>query len=84
MSTIKKLLNISLNVKAFITDQGTNFFSFSKSVYVSPERPYFMVNGKEIVYLFDPPYLLKSTQNMFFKNHFSIDNDITDYNKYLV
>ncbi|KAE9524069.1 hypothetical protein AGLY_015550 [Aphis glycines] len=49
MSTIKKLLNISLNVKAFVTDQGSNFVSFSKSVYVSPQRPYFTVDGKEIV-----------------------------------
>lgn len=83
MSTIKKLLIISLNVKAFITDQGSNFVSFSKSVYVSPQRPYFTVNGKEIVYLFDPPHLLKSTRNMFFKHHFSIDDELTD-NKYII
>lgn len=83
MSTIKKLLNISLNVKAFVTDQGSNFVSFSKSVYVSPQRPYFTVNGKEIVYLFDPPHLLKSTRNMFFKHNFSIDDELTD-NKYII
>jgi len=77
------LLSISLNVKAFVTDQGSNFVSFSKSVYVSPQRPYFTVNGKEIVYLFGPPHLLKSTRNMFFKHHFCIDDEFTD-NKYII
>lgn len=74
--TLKKLLN----VKALVTDQCMHFVNFSKSVYVSP---YFMVNGKEIIYLFDLPYLLKPTRNMFFKHHFNVDNEITDH-KYLV
>lgn len=83
ISTIKKSLNISLNVKALVTDQGSNFVSFSKSVYVSHQRPYFTVNGHEIVYLFDLPHLLKSTRNLFFKHNFIIDSEKTD-NNYLV
>lgn len=60
-STICRLQNIKLNIKAFITDQGTNFVQFSKSLYVSPSKPYFDVEGKSIVYIFDPPHLIKST-----------------------
>ncbi|CAI6353718.1 unnamed protein product [Macrosiphum euphorbiae] len=76
MSTICRLQNIKLNIKAFITDQGTNFVSFSKSFYVSPNKPYFEVDGKQIFYIFDPPHLLKSTRNMFFKHNFLINDSI--------
>lgn len=82
MSTLIKLLNISFNVRPFVTDQDSNFVSFSKSVYVRPQLPYITVNGKEIMYLFDPPHLLKSTCNMFFKHHFCVDDKLTD-NKYI-
>ncbi|KAL4104785.1 hypothetical protein QTP88_020061 [Uroleucon formosanum] len=69
MSTISKLQNISLNVKAFITDQGSNFLNFSKKVFV--------------IYMFDPPHLLKSTRNMFFKHNF-IDGENYIDNKHLI
>lgn len=76
MSTICRLQNIKLNIKAFVTDQGTNFVSFPKSFYVSPNKLYFEADGKKFVYIFDTPHLLKSTQNMFFKHDFII-NDST-------
>jgi len=82
MSTIAKLQNISLNVKAFITDQGSNFLNFSKKVFVSPSRPYFYVN-EQVIYMFDPPHLLKSTRNMFFKHNF-IDGENYIDNKHLI
>jgi len=83
MSTIVKFQNISLNVKAFITDQGFNFLIFSKKVFVSPSRPYFYVNGQKVIYRFDPPHLLKSTRNMFFKHNFINDENYID-NKHLI
>lgn len=83
MSTIAKLLNISINVKVFISDQGSNFIKFSKNVYVSPKRPFFNVNGKKVLNMLDPPHLLKSIRNNFFKYSFKIDNEYTD-NKYLI
>jgi len=76
LSTICRLQNIKLNIKAFITDQGTNFMQFSKSLYVSPSKPYFDVEGKSIVYIFDPPHLIKSTRNMFFKHNFQINDNV--------
>jgi len=36
MPTICRIQNIKLNIKAYVTDQSTNFVSFSKSFYVSP------------------------------------------------
>jgi len=81
MSTIAKLQNISLDVKAFITDQGSNFLNFSKKV--SPSRPYFYVNEQKIIYMFDPPHLLKSTRNMFFKHNYINGENYID-NKHLI
>jgi len=45
---------------------GSNFKSFADSVGVTPENPYFKVGTQEIIYMFDPPHLLKSTRNNFF------------------
>ncbi|CAI6376871.1 unnamed protein product [Macrosiphum euphorbiae] len=83
VSTIAKLQNISLNVKAFITDQGSNFLNFSKKVFVSPTRPYFYANEQKVIYMFDPPHLLKSTRNMFFKHNFIGGENYID-NKHLI
>ncbi|CAI6351626.1 unnamed protein product [Macrosiphum euphorbiae] len=77
-STIRRLKNININVKSLVTDQGSNFLSFSKINGVSPDEPYFVVEGEKIIYIFDPPHLLKSTRNMFFKHNFEINNDLID------
>ncbi|KAL4135467.1 hypothetical protein QTP88_007073 [Uroleucon formosanum] len=80
--SLKTHLYYSLPKDEIIGFHQTNFSktyeAANKSVYASSQRPYFTVNGKEIVYLFDPPHLLKSTRNMFFKHHFSIDDELTD------
>lgn len=38
---ISRLQSISLNIKVFTTDQGSNFYSFAKKMHVSIECPYF-------------------------------------------
>jgi len=48
------------------SDMGWNFQSFTDSVGVKPENPFFIVVTQEIIYMFDPPHLLKSTRNNFF------------------
>lgn len=82
-SIIQKLLSIGLNIKCFITDMGPNFVSLSKKLNVSPFRPKFVVGENEIIYIFDPPHLLKSTRNMLFKHNFKYKDDLID-KKYLV
>jgi len=68
-STINRLYSTPLNVRVLTTDQGSNFYSFAKSVNVSEERPFFTVNNKKIYYIFDPPHLMKSTKKQFFYTH---------------
>jgi len=78
VSTIRKLKNININVKAFVTDQGSNFVNFSKINSVTPEESYFEVDDDKIIYIFDPPHLLKSTRNMFFKHNLIINDDVIE------
>lgn len=77
-AVISRLQSISLNIKVFTTDQGSNFYSFAEKMHVSIERPYFFVNGKKIYYVFDAPHLLKSTRNNFYKYKFEILDNTTD------
>jgi len=81
-AVISRLQSISVNIRVFTTDQGANFYSFANKVYVTSERPYFFVNGYKIYYVFDPPHLLKSTRNNFFKYNLEVLNNLTD-KKYL-
>lgn len=69
---------IKLNVKCFISDQGLNFICFSNSNNVSSKEPFFEVDGQQNICMFDPPHLLKSTCNMFFKHLFKINEDLVD------
>lgn len=47
ISTIIKIQSTNLDIKAFITDMGSNFVGFSNNFHVSPTRPYFEVNNKK-------------------------------------
>jgi len=78
VSTIRRLKDININVSAFVTDQGSNFVNFSKINSVTPEEPYFEVDDEKIIYIFDPPHLLKSTRNMFYKHNLIVNDEIID------
>jgi DNA transposase THAP9 len=80
---IQKHFNVGLNVKMFITDMGSNFVSFSKNVNVTPARPFFKVGENKIIYIFDPPHLLKSTRNMFYQHNLKFNNNLIE-KKYLI
>jgi len=47
-SMICRLQNIKLNIKAFVTYQGSNFTRLANDIYVSLE-----IEGKQVIYIFD-------------------------------
>ena len=57
-----------------ISDLGSNFKKFADQQGITPETLYFNVSGKEIVFMFDPPHLLKATRNNFFNYKFECNN----------
>jgi len=77
-STIRRLRNINFNVRCLVTNQGSNFIRFSNDNHVSSKEPFFEIDGQQVIYIFDPPHLLKSTRNIFFKNVFKINKDLVD------
>ncbi|CAI6368536.1 unnamed protein product [Macrosiphum euphorbiae] len=76
--TVQKLSNISFNVVVMISDLGSNFKHFADQQGITPQTPYFNVGDKEIVYMFDPPHLLKATRNNFFNYRFNSQNKIAE------
>lgn len=60
---IRQLQSIGYHPKAIINDQGLE--KLGKALDVSPDSPFFYVDGEQIVYLLDTPHLLKSTRNNF-------------------
>lgn len=61
-----------------ISDLGSNFKNFLNTRHITPETPYFNVSGKEIVFMFDPPHLLKATRNNFFNYRFKSLNKVAE------
>jgi hypothetical protein len=67
-------VTIGINVRAIISDQGPNFVQLSNLLKISPDKPYFELNGKKYFYIFDPPHLIKSTRNNLYKHIIIFDN----------
>ena len=82
---IDKLNGIGLNVIVVMSDMGSNFYSLSIRLGVTPEKPWFIHNNKKIFLMFDPPHLLKCTRNNLMKYTFRFSNysacwkDIIDF-----
>ncbi|CAI6353484.1 unnamed protein product [Macrosiphum euphorbiae] len=75
---INTLEKISFNVKVLISDLGSNFKRFATTLGISPSKPYFNVGTKEIIFMFDPPHLLKATRNNFFSYKFQSGNKVAE------
>jgi len=77
-SIIQKLSSISFNVKIMISDLGSNFKKIADQQGITPETIYFNVSGKEIVFMFNPPHLIKAIRNIFFNYKFVCNNKIAE------
>lgn len=60
-SSIRELIKIGLNPRALVSDGG--FWPFSKKLGVTEDHPYFMLEGKKNLYVFDSCHLLKLARN---------------------
>ncbi|VEN51003.1 unnamed protein product, partial [Callosobruchus maculatus] len=74
LTTVQKCKSIGLNVLGVVSDQGSNFQKLVKTLNVTQENPFFVVDNARIVYLFDIPHLLKSIRNNFFSYTFVLSN----------
>lgn len=67
---IKQLNSITFNVKVMISNLNSNLKQFVDLQCITSENPYFNVEGKEVVFMFDSFDLLNETRNNFFNYRF--------------
>ncbi|XP_046387255.1 uncharacterized protein LOC124156641 [Ischnura elegans] len=79
MKCIEALFNIGLNVVSITSDMGSNFVQLSKILGITREKPFFSFNGSDIVYIFDPPHLLKSLRNNLIKYDFHFYDKVASW-----
>jgi hypothetical protein len=73
------LKTINLSAKVVANDMGSSNICVSNILNVTPERPFFTVDGEDVVYMFDVPHLLKATRNMLMKHIFCFDGKSTSW-----
>jgi hypothetical protein len=65
MEVLDACYNAGAEVVATVCDKDTNNIKTLKQLGVSEDAPFFRFQNQEIAALFDPPYLLKCTHNLF-------------------
>ena len=68
LDCLSQLHAIGLNVKAVISDQGSNFVAAYKNMGVTVTEPFIKVNDKTVFVFYDPCHLLKSARNVLERN----------------
>mgnify|MGYP002803931165 FL=1 len=76
---IKKVEKIGLNVVAVISDIGSNFQKLIREMGITPDKPWFIHNGKKIYYLYDPPHIIKAVRNNLIKYDYHFDGKVASW-----
>lgn len=76
---IQKLQEIGLNVRAFVSDMGSDFLTTAEKRSVSPEKPNFYMNNKNIYYIFDAPNLIKLVRHNLMNYDFHFGNHVAKW-----
>ena len=79
LETIDKVQSIGLKVVAVISDLGSNFQKFVKELSVTPTKPWFLHKGVKILYLFDPPHIIKAVRNNLINYEFHYDGKVASW-----
>ena len=82
MSAIEKLSNIGLIVRVVICDQGSTNQQMFRLFNVTVDKPVAQLYGRQVVFMFDPPHLLKSIRNNLMKYDFLIGDKLVSW-KYI-
>ena len=80
---IGQITSIGLQVRAIISDLGSNFQKLLREMNITPTAPWFMYNGRKIFYLFDPPHLIKAVRNNLINYDFHYGHKIAQWNDIL-
>ena len=76
---IDKATSIGLTVTAVISDLGSNFIKLARDLNITPEKPWFIHNGKKVIYIFDPPHVIKAEGNNMMNYEFHFDKKVASW-----
>jgi len=76
---LNKVSEIGVQIVAVVTDQGSNFVKLHSLLGVMNDKPFIFHNDCKIFLLYDPPHLLKSIRNNFFKYSIIWENKQTSW-----
>jgi hypothetical protein len=77
---IDKLDSIGLKVVCVISDLGSNFQKLVRELGVTPTQPWFLTeSGKKIIFLYDPPHLIKAVRNNLMKYDFHFGGKVASW-----
>ena len=67
---------IGLTVTAIIYDLGSNFIKLARELNITPEKPWFIHDRVGIIYIFDPPHLIKAVPNNMMNYEFHFEQKV--------
>jgi len=80
ISTVEKLLEVGLHLKAVVCDQSTNNQAAYKDLGMSKENPFFYIDNKIKIYgIYDAPHLIKNYRNNFLTGDFLFNDKFVSF-----
>lgn len=77
---ITLLIDVGLDVRAFVSDPKTEIFYMLESQRVTPAKTYFSINDKNIYYIYDTGKLRKTVESHLKSCHFYVKGSCSDGN----
>ncbi len=79
LQIIDDLTEMGLHVETITSDLGSNFQSLLHLLNITPVKPWFTHKGKKIIYLFNPPHLIKAVRNNLIKYNFHYNGKVASW-----
>ena len=79
ITAVDKLSAIGLDVRIIICDQGSTNQQMLKILGVTVDKPYAEMQGKQVIFMYDPPHLLKSVRNNLVKHDFLVEGNLVSW-----
>lgn len=70
VEAVGRLFNCGFIVKALVCDQGANNVAAYKDLKITKDEPYFLVDDRKVLAMFDVPHLFKNLRNNLIKKNF--------------
>ena len=81
-TAVGKLTDVGLDVRVVVCDQGSTNQQMLKQFGITVEKPFAELQGKQVMFMYDPPHLIKSIRNNLVKHNFHVSGNTVSW-KYI-